>query len=155
MPGSYPDNWKEIATAVKDEAGWCCIRCGVEHDRDTRTGNCLTVHHLIDQKDLVAWWNLTALCQRCHLHIQAKVQMDRIWMFHHTEWFVPYVAGYYASAFGLPQDRLFVNRFADELIYLGQGRLTLDELLAHVEATSATYRQRADDALTEHRMSLP
>lgn len=28
----YPDNWKEIADAVKDRAGWKCEECGAEHD---------------------------------------------------------------------------------------------------------------------------
>lgn len=29
----YPDNWKEIANAVKERAGWKCEKCGVEHRR--------------------------------------------------------------------------------------------------------------------------
>ncbi len=29
----YPDNWKEIATKVKDAAGWRCIRCKHPNER--------------------------------------------------------------------------------------------------------------------------
>lgn len=56
----------------------------------------LTVHHLDMNKANCRWWNLAALCQRCHLQIQGKVQMRRVWPWEHTDWFKPYVAGYYA-----------------------------------------------------------
>jgi len=39
----YPNNWKEIARAAKEQAGWRCARC--------------------DPSDL-------ATGQRCHLHVQ-------------------------------------------------------------------------------------
>lgn len=56
----------------------------------------LTVHHLDGVKSNCRWWNLAALCQRCHLSIQSRVVMNRRWDKPHTEWFQPYVAGYYA-----------------------------------------------------------
>lgn len=57
----------------------------------------LTVHHLDLDKSNCRWWNIPALCQRCHLQIQHRVIMDRPWaMFEHSEWFKPYVAGFYA-----------------------------------------------------------
>jgi hypothetical protein len=56
----------------------------------------LTVHHLNGIKHDCRWWNLVSLCQRCHLTIQAKVRMERPWTKEHSEWFKPYVAGYYA-----------------------------------------------------------
>ena len=62
----------------------------------------LTVHHLrlgADAKRDLRWWNLAALCQRCHLQIQGKVQMERIWPWPHSEWFRPYAAGWYAFAY--------------------------------------------------------
>jgi len=116
MPGTYPHNWKEIAQKVKDEAGWHCIRCNHEHDPPA--GYCLTVHHLDGDKANCEWWNLAALCQRCHLHIQAKVEMSRIYMFEHTEWFVPYVAGYYADKLGLPCEREYVQQHASHIFDL-------------------------------------
>jgi 5-methylcytosine-specific restriction endonuclease McrA len=92
----YPDNWKEIAQEVKDAADWKCVRCGHRHEPET--GYTLTVHHLdIDPRNC-AWWNIPALCQRCHLSIQGKVIMDRPWMFEHSDWFKPYAAAYYPSA---------------------------------------------------------
>ena len=117
--GNYPPDWKEIAKRVKDEAGWKCIRCG--HAHDIKAGYMLTVHHLDLDKSNVAWWNLAALCQRCHLHIQSKVIMERVWYLQHTDWFKPYVAGYYAKQNGQPDDREYVMQHIDELIALGQG----------------------------------
>lgn len=69
----------------------------------------LTVHHLDGDKANCRWWNLAALCQRCHLEIQAKVVMERVYPFPHSEWFKPYVAGYYAFVYlcqhcGLPEE---------------------------------------------------
>lgn len=63
----------------------------------------LTVHHLDGVKGNCRWWNLAALCQRCHLQIQGKVDMRRVYPWPHSEWFKPYVAGYYASVY-LGQD---------------------------------------------------
>jgi hypothetical protein len=59
----------------------------------------LTVHHLTMDKTDLRWWNLAALCQRCHLQIQGKVQMARVWPHEHSEWFRPYVAGWYAWSY--------------------------------------------------------
>lgn len=101
--GEYPDNWCEIADAVKNAADWRCVRC--DHPHDPASGYCLTVHHLTGEKDNCKWWNLAALCQRCHLHIQAKVVMHRAWFLPHSEWFKPFAAGYYAYVNGLPDDK--------------------------------------------------
>lgn len=92
--GEYPPNWEEIANAVKTAAGWKCVRCG--HAHDVEAGYMLTVHHLDLDPSNCAWWNIPALCQRCHLRIQAKVVMERFWMLDHSPWFKPYLAGYYA-----------------------------------------------------------
>lgn len=59
----------------------------------------LTVHHLClgdDAKRDLRWWNLAALCQRCHLTIQGRVRMERVYPWPHSEWFKPYAAGWYA-----------------------------------------------------------
>jgi hypothetical protein len=47
--------------------------------------------------------------------------MERPWMLEHSEWFRPYVAGYYAHLHGLPDDRETVMQRIDELIAIGQG----------------------------------
>ena len=100
--GAYPDDWPELARSVKDAAQWCCIRCG--HHHDPATGYTLTVHHLDINPANRAWWNLLALCQRCHLSVQVRVYLDRPWvMAEHSEWFKPYVAGFYARKY-LGQD---------------------------------------------------
>ena len=56
----------------------------------------LTVHHLDEDKANCRWWNLAALCQRCHLRMQRAVVMGRPYHFEHSEWFKPYAAGFYA-----------------------------------------------------------
>ena len=56
----------------------------------------LTVHHLNGDKLDCRWWNLVALCQRCHLTIQGKVRMERRWLGEHSNWFKPYAAAWYA-----------------------------------------------------------
>jgi len=100
--GEYPPNWNEIAQAVKDAANWKCIRCGHRHDPET--GYTLTVHHLDICPNHCAWYNLAALCQRCHLHVQGKVVMEQPYMFPHSRWFIPYVAAYYGVRAGVLSD---------------------------------------------------
>lgn len=79
----------------------------------------LTVHHLDGNKANCRWWNLVALCQRCHLQIQGKVQMSRVWPWEHSEWFRPYVAGYYAwSYLGEDVSRADAESRLDELLAL-------------------------------------
>jgi hypothetical protein len=140
LASDYPENWDEIATAVKEEAGWRCVRCGHPHELPAERILCdeqcdarrhkgglndgkqrvLTVHHLDGQKDNCAWWNLTALCQVCHLVIQAKVDMWRPWAFlEHSDWFKPYVAGWYAWRYlGQDLERDEVEERMDELLAL-------------------------------------
>lgn len=59
----------------------------------------LTVHHLNGVKHDCRWWNLAALCQRCHLAIQGRVVMERVWPWEHSDWFKPHAAGWYAAAY--------------------------------------------------------
>ena len=59
----------------------------------------LTVHHLNGIKHDLRWWNLVALCQRCHLSVQGRVVMERIYPWEHSEWFKPYAAAWYAHAY--------------------------------------------------------
>lgn len=75
----------------------------------------LTVHHADGDKANVRWWNLLSLCQRCHLHIQGKVVMERVWPHPHSPWFRPFVAGYYAA------------------VYLDQPDLTREEVEARMD----------------------
>ena len=84
MRNDYPENWDEIAKAIKDAADWKCERCGHSHDVDA--GYMLTVAHMIPDKANVEKWNLAALCQRCHLHCQHKIDFEQSYMFEHSEW---------------------------------------------------------------------
>lgn len=88
----------------------------------------LTVHHLDGDKGNCRWFNLCALCQRCHLEIQCKVHMDRRWLREHSAWFKPYVAGYYAWTFlGEDLTREQVEARLDELLDLEERQLALGD----------------------------
>lgn len=80
---------------ARERAGNKCIRCG----SPSIPGRILTTHHFDGNKANDEWFNLLALCQRCHLHIQGKVDPEQPWMFEHAEWLKPYVAGFYAKKY--------------------------------------------------------
>lgn len=67
------------------------------HDPRETDHRILTVHHLDGVKPHLSWFNLCALCQRCHLTIQGKVVLDQAYLHPHSPWFYPYVGGYYAA----------------------------------------------------------
>lgn len=144
--GKYPNNWKFISDDVCRLAGHRCIRCGHPyrkgaHGRGEWTecdSKChhpgpvkveggtifaqwriLTVHHFDGNKENCEWFNLLALCQRCHLHIQGKVDPEQPWMFEHADWFKPYIAGFYARKY----ERRNITR--------AEAMARLDELLAY------------------------
>lgn len=79
----------------------------------------LTVHHLDGNKSNCVWWNLLALCQRCHLEIQGRVNPDQPWMLEHSDWFKPYVAGFYAK------------KYEGRDVTRDEAMARLDELLAY------------------------
>lgn len=79
----------------------------------------LTVHHLTGEKADCRWWNLAALCQRCHLTVQGRVVMERAFILEHSDWFKPYAAGWYAWKYGgLELDRTETLARLDELLDL-------------------------------------
>lgn len=88
----------------------------------------LTVHHLNGIKHDCRWWNLAALCQRCHLSVQARVVMSRPYHGEHSDWFKPYVAGFYAWHYlGLELDRDETLARMDELLDLEHRQLRIGE----------------------------
>lgn len=88
----YNEDGKEKRKEARERAGNKCIRC----NSPSIPGKILTTHHFNGDKANDSWWNLLALCQVCHLQIQAKVDPEVPWMFEHSEWMKPYVAGFYA-----------------------------------------------------------
>ncbi len=68
--------------------------CEAIHDQEA--GYTLTVHHLVPDKSLCEDWNLAALCQRCHLCIQARINMfQKIFKFVDiSDWFKPHLEGF-------------------------------------------------------------
>lgn len=79
----------------------------------------LTTHHLNGVKHDCRWWNLVALCQRCHLQIQGRVDLNRVYIMEHSEWFRPYAAGWYAwSYLGEELSREETMARLDELLAL-------------------------------------
>lgn len=148
---NYPAEWPLISEWTMRAAGNQCIRCGHPQGdfyqsaaslnlpdkaggRKTLT-HCtewcthpidgklriLTVHHLDGDKSNVYWWNLLALCQVCHLQIQAKVNPELPYLWEHSEWFKPYVAGFYAAYYAQSYlSRHEVEAMIEELLTLGQ-----------------------------------
>lgn len=95
--GTYPSGWPDFAIQLKTEANWTCVRCC--HPHEPETGHTLTVHHLSMAKDepFEHWWAFLPLCQRCHLSIQGRVDLNRPWvMAEHSEWFKVFAGGYFA-----------------------------------------------------------
>ena len=82
--GEYPLNWVEISNAKKDAAGWCCENC--HHPHDPMNNYSLTVHHLDRNKSNCSPENLVALCQRCHLEVQARYWPGQGFLFGAPEW---------------------------------------------------------------------
>ena len=79
----YPPRWPQIARGVKEASAWRCERCGAPHGSSP---NVLTVHHLDNDKANVEPWNLAALCQRCHLHVQATLNVYQLPLLDHEPW---------------------------------------------------------------------
>ena len=113
LRSTYPNNWDEIAQAVKDAADNRCVRCGhpndkpfnrwtdhghepspcdlfCTHPRD-RKQRILTVHHLDLDKGNCELWDLIALCIVCHWRIHAIVDVHQLYMLEHAEWIQPYI----------------------------------------------------------------
>jgi len=93
--GTYAPDQDRINEGVKLEAGYKCERC--KHSDNFRQGYALTTHHLDGDKSNNERWNLAALCQKCHLHIQGKVFLPQFYMFEHSDWFKPHVEGHLKS----------------------------------------------------------
>jgi hypothetical protein len=89
----------------------------------------LTVHHLDQNKANCRWWNLVALCQRDHLIVQRRVVMDRAWPWEHSDWFKPYVAGFYAFKYlGLDLSREETEARLEELLDLGKREESVERM---------------------------
>ena len=71
----YPKNWKMISWIIRAEAGNQCELCdalnGMPHPK-TGSKVVLTVHHLDFNPGNNLRYNLIALCQRCHIRLDAK-----------------------------------------------------------------------------------
>ena len=93
LSGRYPPDWDLIAKRVKTLANWICERCGAVHEIDGEFGFVLTVHHLDGNKWNCELWNLAALCQRCHLRIQHRVDWYRH-TFVHSLWMARHIKNY-------------------------------------------------------------
>ena len=63
----YPPCWRRMSRWVRGHASWRCELCGVKNGPPP---NLLTVHHLDGNKWNLLPWNLAALCQNCHRHVQ-------------------------------------------------------------------------------------
>lgn len=137
----YPVDWDAIAHGVKERAGWACARC--KHPHDPSVGRTLTVHHADLDPANSRWWNLLPLCQACHLSIQARVNLRQAWMHEHSDWFRPYVAGFFAHLAAVRDDRAFAEHYTEQLIAFGRGRCTRAEIVNFARLFSAAEDLRA------------
>jgi len=141
------------ATARIDRVeGGAWIRSGIlpcdaacrGHRADGKT-RVLTVHHLDNNKTNLRWWNLAALCQVCHLQIQAKVAVRATYMLPHSDWFLPYVAGFYAmNVLGVDLSRDQVEARLVELLIAGQPHLAEHYLARLSEPRGEKHGHRID-----------
>lgn len=119
ITGEYipPKERKALHNSVRAEAGEKCVRCG--HPDDYASGHVLTVHHFDGNKANNAWWNLMALCQRCHLRVQGRVNPNLPYFLEHSAWAKPYIAGFYAKKYlGKDLSRAAVEACLDTLLAL-------------------------------------
>jgi len=112
---NYNADGKDARRSVKKAAGFRCIRC----DSPSVPGKILTTHHFDGDKANDEWWNLMALCQVCHLKVQARVDPETPWFLEHSAWAKPYIAGFYAS------------KYEGKMITREEAMQRLDELLAY------------------------
>ncbi len=79
LTSDYPDNWPQIATAIKQAAGYRCDRCGLKclpparsyrHlDRKLRRRLSAQVHHVDRNPAHNERANLVCVCAGCHLRL--------------------------------------------------------------------------------------
>lgn len=112
--GQYPPEWPAVAWLVKTMASWKCERCEHLHSVVPWV---LTVHHLDGVKANLEHWNLAALCQRCHLQVQNRVNFYQDWPFDHTPWMARHVADYNEWARRRGQPELSLNGVREALDY--------------------------------------
>lgn len=76
----YPADWKEIANEIKQQAQWCCEKCGLQCikpgqdtsklTRSERSVYTLNVHHWNRNPSDNRKENLIALCTAlCRIHV--------------------------------------------------------------------------------------
>lgn len=149
LPQDGPLIWEPVKNIVRANAGDRCLRCGHPYSKGagewspcdelcthgvgptfTRARGekveaawrILTVHHLLTGqagKRNLLWWNLVSLCQRCHLTIQRRVDLRRVYPWPHSDWFRPYAAGWYAFAYlGEELSRVETLERLDDLLAL-------------------------------------
>lgn len=111
----YNADGQQKRREARERAGNKCIRCGSA----SVPGRILTTHHFDGDKANDEWWNLLALCQVCHLHIQGKVDPQQPYFFEHSDWLKPFVAGFYAK------------KYEKRNITREEAERRLDELLAY------------------------
>jgi hypothetical protein len=117
----------------------------------------LTVHHFDGDKSNNRWWNLMCLCNSCHLKIQSSVIPQRAWLFEHSDWAKPYVAGFYAHWFARVEPRREVVESALPIfLALGQPWLYPEHApAAQAWIAAAAIEDDATRVLRTYRNSFP
>ncbi|MDJ0900568.1 MAG: HNH endonuclease signature motif containing protein [Xenococcus sp. MO_188.B8] len=84
----YPDNWKELALAVKNSQNWRCECCGkkcykpgerpLDLTRSEWTADILQVHHRNHDTTDNRLSNLMSVCAACHLDLHRGGQYSSV-----------------------------------------------------------------------------
>lgn len=78
--------WRRVRQNTKCD-GFCT------HAGDSKH-RILTTHHLDGDKSNWRLWNLAALCQVCHLQVQAKICWDQTYLGEHSIWLIWHIERY-------------------------------------------------------------
>jgi hypothetical protein len=98
----YPPAWHEtLKHAVREQAGHRCIRCFHPYRKGDGEWCGSPLPHPHRPPSRRQQGQLPLVESRRALpamppEIQGKVKMERRWLHEHSDWFKPYVAGYYA-----------------------------------------------------------
>lgn len=75
--------WKAACVAVYRRADACCERCGADARKADRSLGLFDIHHIISfavRATRAAVWNLALLCERCHMFVHSRANLDRVFL---------------------------------------------------------------------------
>lgn len=124
----YPEYIKEAMAWVKEESGGFCERC--HEPNNPLMGYTLTVHHLDPVIENIERWNLSALCQRCHLGLQHHNPFFT-WLLDYPEYYKSHCEEWFRSHL-----ELYFRARTESQAYPGTAGATADRSAGHAQPGS-------------------